>query len=119
MINLLFLLATAQAADVFEFCVAKKQKWSERYQRFETEQVQTYYSYPTIQFIVYQHSFEVDRDSHPIMETTTKNGMTCWREHENSEICYDRNKGEMYWEWTKRSGDTFRNVLSVCKINGE
>ena len=45
MINLLFLLTTAHAADVYELCVIKRQRWSDRYQHFKTEEVATFYSY--------------------------------------------------------------------------
>ena len=119
MISLLFLLATAQAADVYEFCMVKRQIWNEREQRFSTELSETYYSYETIQFIVYENSFEVNRDAHKILKTSVKNGMTCWQEHENSEICYDKKDEKMYWERHKRNGDTIRHVMSVCRINGE
>ena len=117
---ILLLLATlAQAADVFEFCTVKKQKWSERYQEFETKSVRTYYSYNTIQFIVYDNSFENNRDIHPIIKTIKKQGKTCWVEHENSELCYDKYRGEILWEKNLRSGETWREVMGICRINGE
>lgn len=119
MINLLFLLATAQAADVYEFCSIEKQRWSERYQRFDSESVETFYSRQTVQFIVYKNSFELDREHRKIAETTEKNGMTCWRERDNSEICYDKGNKKMFWEWSTRAGVTYRDVMSICVINGE
>ena len=118
MINLLFLLATAQAADVYDLCVIEKQTWSDRYQKFETKGVQTYYSYQRPQFILYENSFELNRDRRSIVETTEKNGMTCWREHANSEICYDKDNSRMLWEWNTRAGATLRDVLKICVING-
>lgn len=119
MISLLFLLATAQAADVYELCSIKRQKWSERQQRFEQESVTTFYSREKIQFILYKNSFEMSRDRHPIIETTEKNGMTCWREHANSELCYDKDRNQMVWEWNTRAGATWRDVMDICGINGE
>ena len=118
MINLLFLLATAQAADVYEFCVVEKQTWDDRYQKFETIGVETYYTYERPRFILYENSFELNRDRRSIVETTEKNGMTCWREHANSEICYDKDNSRMLWEWNTRAGATLRDVLKICVING-
>ena len=119
MINLLFLLATAQAADVFEFCTVKRQVWSEREQEFHTELINHYASTTPMQFIVYEKSFEIERDRHPIIETTTKNNMTCWREHQNSELCYDTVNKQILWEWNTRAGATIRDVMYICRKNGE
>ena len=119
MINLLFLLATAQAANVYEFCAIEKQRWSERYQRFDSESVETFYSRQTVQFIVYKNSFELNREHRKIAETIEKNGMTCWRERDNSEICYDKGNKRMLWEWSTRAGVTYRDVMKICVINGE
>jgi len=119
MINLLFLLATAQAADVFEFCTVKRQVWSEREQEFHTELINHFLVGETMQFIVYENSFEIDRDKRPIIKTTKKNKMTCWREHENSELCYDPVNNWVLWEWNTRAGATLRDVMYVCRKNGE
>jgi hypothetical protein len=119
MINLLFLLATAQAAEVYDICVIEKQTWSDRYQKFEIKGVETFYTYQRPQLIVYKNSFELNRDRRSIIETTEKNGMTCWQEHVNSEICYDKGNNRMLWEWNTRAGATLRDVLKICGINGE
>ncbi len=119
MINLLFLLTTAHAADVYELCVIKRQRWSDRYQHFKTEEVATFYSYERPRLIVYENSFEIDRDYHPIIETTNKKGMTCWREHANSELCYNTEHNLILWEWNTRAGATLRDLFVICKTNGE
>ena len=118
MINLLFLLATAQAADVYDVCVVEKQTWSDQYQKFETIAAETFYTYQGPRLIVYENSFELDRVHRPIIETTKKDGMTCWREHANSEICYDKGNNRMFWEWNTRAGATLRDVLKICSRNG-
>ena len=120
MINLLFLLATAQASDVYEICKVQKQNWSEIDQRFETESVQTYVAYRTIQFIFHKSYFEVDREVYQIQDTfTDKSGFKCWRQHKNSFLCFNSEDNLLFWEWDKRNGDTLRDVLTVCKVNGE
>lgn len=119
MILLFLTTALAHEVNVFEFCMIERQRWSERYQRFDTELVNTFYSLQSVQMIVFEHSFEIDRDVHPIIETTTKNGMTCWREHKNSELCYNKKDGEILWEWNTRAGETLRDVMGICRINGE
>ena len=116
---LLLLTALASASDVYEICVATTQRWSERYQEFQTEQVETYFSFQRLQLIIHEDSFEVERDSRPIIETTKQAHITCWREHKNSELCYNSEDRIFLWEWTKRNGDTYRNVLAACKVNGE
>lgn len=116
---LLFLTTIANAVDVFEFCRIERQRWNERYQTFETELVDTFYSRQTVQFIVYDHSFEINRDIHPIVAVTKKDHLTCWREHENSELCYDKKRGEIVWEWHTRAGATLRDVMGICRMNGE
>ena len=118
MINLLFLLATAQAAEVYEFCSIRTQKWNNKAQEFQEESVETFYSRQTVQFIVYKNSFEMNREHRKIVETTEKNGNTCWREHENSEICYDKGNNQMLWEWNTRAGATYRDILKICVTNG-
>ena len=119
MIVLLLTTTLAYAADVYEFCRIEKQKWSERYQKFEMQHFSTFYTFQKPQMIVYEKSFELDRDEHPIVETYQKNGMPCWREHKNSELCYDQAGGQMFWEWNTRAGETFRDVMDVCRVNGE
>ncbi len=104
---------------MFEFCTIKRQVWSEREQEFHTELVNHYLSDETLQFIVYKKSFEIDRDKHPIVAVTKKNNMTCWREHENSELCYDKKNKQILWEWNTRAGATIRDVMYICRLNGE
>ena len=115
---LLLLITLAQAADVYEFCSIKRQTWNERYQRFYTNSTDTFYSYEKPRIIMYEDFFELDRDPRPIIETTTKDGMTCWREHKNSELCYNKEYGIFLWEWNTRAGKTHRNVMQICGING-
>ena len=116
---LLFLTTITFAADVFEFCSIERQRWNEKTQQFETELVSTYYSYDTIQFIVYDHSFEINRDVRPIIETKETDNKICWREHENSELCWHKKMGLVFWEWNTRAGATLRDVMGICRVNGE
>jgi hypothetical protein len=119
MVSLLFLLATAQASDVYEICVLKNQLWSERQQRFQTTNTTTYFSYEPIQFIIHDNSIEVNRDRREISEKFTQDGMKCWREHKNSFLCYDETNNRFLWEIYKRNGDVNRDILKPCMKNGK
>lgn len=119
MIILFLATAIANTPQVYEFCRIENQKWSERYQKFEMQHFSTFYTFQKPQMIVYEKSFELARDEHPIVETYQKNGMNCWREHANSELCYDKRRKQVLWEWNTRAGDTFRKVMDVCRVNGE
>ena len=120
MINFLFLLATATASDVYEICRLEKQKWSDQKQVFETNSTRTYVSYQSIQIILHENTFEVDREAHIILNRfKSSSGLSCWRENKNSFLCYDKNSKSILWEWSKRNGDIHRDILRVCKLNGE
>jgi hypothetical protein len=119
MVSLLFLLATAQASDVYEICVLKNQLWSERQQKFQTTNTTTYFSYEPIQFIIHDNSIEVNRDRREISEKFTQDGMKCWREHKNSFLCYDETNNRFLWEIYKRNGDVNRDILKPCMKNGK
>ena len=119
MVSLLFLLATAQASDVYEICVLKNQLWSERQQRSQTTNTTTYFSYEPIQFIIHDNSIEVKRDRREISEKFTQDGMKCWREHKNSFLCYDETNNRFLWEIYKRNGDVNRDILMTCMKNGK
>ena len=118
MINILFLLGLAQASDVYEICIDKEQIWSDRYQEWKPGYTRTYFTMQSPQIIVHKNSFEIDRDVHPIVERFERDGMSCFREHQNSEICYDKNFQELYWERHNRNRDVIRNVMTICKIDG-
>jgi hypothetical protein len=119
MVNLLFLLSTAFASDVYEVCAVKNQKWVERYQHFETTNTSTFFSIEPVQFIVHNSSFEVDRDPYPIVERFEEDDNACFRNHSNSKICYNESEKKFYWERNTRAGETFRDILFVCSKNGE
>lgn len=119
MISILFLLGLAQASDVYEICRTESQRWSDRYQKWETIEVNTYISYEPIQIIVHGKSFEVNRDIHPISSRDDKGKLSCFSEHQKSTICYDENIQVLYWDWEKKNGDSYRDIMSICKINGE
>ena len=119
MINLLFLLATAQASDVYDVCRIERQRWSEREQKFKAERVQTFISFEMMQIIVHNRTIEVDRDHRKIESKFTQSGNQCWREHDNSFLCYDESEKMLFWEWNKRNGDTLMDVMTICRINGE
>ena len=119
MINLILLLATAQASDVYEICVLKNQLWSERDQEFQTTKTTTYFSYEPLQFIVHDSSIELNRDKRSVVEKFEQDGMKCWREHENSFFCYDDTNKRFLWEFYKRNGDVTRDILKPCVKNGK
>jgi hypothetical protein len=107
------------ASDVYEICMIKNQKWVERFQTFETSNTSTFFSTETVQFIVHEKSFEINRDTRPIVDRFEENGMQCIREHKNSKLCYDQKTKKYFWEWNTRAGETFRDVMSICSVNGE
>ena len=119
MINLILLLATAQASDVYEICVLKNQLWSERDQEFHTTNTTTYFSYEPLQFIVHDFSVELNRDKRSVVEKFEQDGMQCWREHKNSFFCYDDVNKIFLWEFYKRNGDVTRDILKPCVKNGK
>ena len=119
MISILFLLGLAQASDVYEICINNKQRWSDRDQEWETIRTDTFYSLERPQIIIHKNSFELNRDTRPIISSYEKDGMSCWREHKNSEICYDDSKNKIYWELHKKNGDIVRDHMTVCILNGE
>jgi len=119
MVNLLFLLSTAWASDVYEVCVHKKQIWNERNQEFVNDYVSTFYSREPIQLIIHDNLFEINRDKRQIVEKFTKEGMDCYREHDNSFICLDQVNNRFLWEFYKRSGEVTRDVLKICSKNGD
>ncbi len=119
MVNFLFLASTAMASDVYEICVHKKQKWSDNQQQFITEYVTSMYTTQSVQFIIHQNSFEVNRRKRDIVETFTQDGMHCWREHENSFFCYDKDTKSFLWEFYKRNGVVTRDIMKVCFKNGD
>jgi len=124
MLNLLFLFASAYASDVYEICKTERQYWSERYQEWRFEYIETFSGYDNIQLIKHKSNFEFNtykniRDKHPIVSESIKDGNQCWKEHINSEICYNKELQVMFWEKNQRSGDVIRDILYVCLINGE
>ena len=119
MINFLFLLATAQASDIYEVCRLQRQEWVESKQVFETKLTQVYYVGETVQFIFHRGWFEVDKKRKNIDSVFEMEGRTCWQEHANSEICFDEESNILYWEFHKRNGDVLRDKMDVCRINGE
>jgi len=119
MVNLLFFIATATASDVYELCMIKNQLWSERQQKFKTLNTATFYSYEPVQMIIHERFVEINRDKRYIKETYVKDGLSCWREHENSFFCYDDSNNRFLWEFYKRNGDVTRDVMYPCLKNGE
>ena len=119
MVSLLIFMANAFAADVYEVCIHRKQTWIEREQRFENDYVSTFFSREPIQLIVYENMFEINRDKRKTQKKFKKDNMDCYREHENSFICYDKLHQRFLWEFNKRNGTTTRDVLEICYINGE
>ncbi len=119
MINLLFLVATALASDVYEVCVLENQIWSDEWQSWKTELVTTFYSYKPIQFIVHENSIEINRKKKYIKSHETIDGMPCHREHENSFVCFDEQNNQFLWEFYYRNGKVTRDILKVCSKNGE
>ena len=119
MFNLLFLTSLAFASDVYEICVLKQQVWSDYTQSWKTESVSTFYTYPTIQFIVHDDSIEINRVKANIVSKKEIGGFECMREHENSLICHDKENGKFLWEFQYKNGKTTRDILTICGKNGK
>ena len=119
MINLLFLLATAQASDVYEICVNHREVWSDSSQSWKHERTSSYYTTQPVQLIVHENSFEVNRKSKQIVKKETIDGLRCFREHDNSFICHDPKKNLFLWEFHYRSGKITRDLMTICVKNGE
>ena len=119
MFNLLFLLATAQASDVYEICVNHRSIWKESTQSWEHERTSSYYTTQPVQFIIHKNTFEVDRSVKKIQARETIEGLKCIREHQNSFICHDPDRNVFYWEYHYRNGKITRDVMNICLINGE
>ena len=116
MVNLLFLLATAQASDVYEICMIKNQTFSEREQIFHTDNTQTFFSHQPVQLIIHEQSIEVDRDKREILSINETSG--CLSMNEKSNICFNDEFNRFEWEWVMRSGVTKRDLMYVCSKNG-
>lgn len=120
MFNFLFLLQTAFASDVYEGCVVERQEWNDRYQEWVTTSVESHYSDEPVQFIINEKTFQVERrERRPIIEKYTKDGDQCWKEHEHSFFCYDKQHKHLYWEFHYKNGKVTRDVVTICAINGE
>lgn len=115
----LLLITTAFASNVYEICVHKKQKWIEREQAFVTQYTTSMYTTEPIQFIIHPMSFEVNRDKREVEYMFSKDDMQCWREHENSFFCLDKDTNTFYWEYNKRNGTVTRDIMKICAKNGE
>ena len=104
MINLLFLLATAQASDVYEIDCRETRLWSEQKQEFLYYKRKCVMPDETIYFMVHKNSLEFhQKDISPTL-TYKKDGMTCWKEHENSEFCLNLESKRILWEQHYRNG---------------
>ena len=119
MVNLFLMISSVYASDVYEICVHEKQVWSEINQEYKTENVRSFYNVPTLQLIIHKNSFEIERVSKNIESTYTKDRMECWREHKNSELCYDDENKLFFWEYFYKSGKVTRDVMTPCVKNGE
>lgn len=116
---ILFLTSLALASDVYEICLHKSQLWSDRKQQFVTTGTYNYYGIENLQFIVHEDSFEMNRDSRKIVKRFEHNNMNCFREHDNSIICYDSETKSFIWDFYKKNGHVTRDIMKVCAINGK
>ena len=116
---LLFLTALAFASDVYEICIIKQQIWSDEWQTFYNKRVTTFFTFQTVQFIVHDDSFEVNRQKKNIVSRETIDNLPCFREHENSFVCFDEKTNQFLWEFHYRNGKVVRDVYTVCRKNGE
>lgn len=119
MIKLLFLLATAQASDVYEICVNHRSVWQDSTQSWRHESTNSYYTTQPVQFIVHKNTFEVDRNVKKIQTREVIDGLKCIREHQNSFICHDPARNVFYWEFHFKSGKVTRDEMKICLVNGE
>lgn len=115
----LFLTSLAIASDVYEICSHTKQVWIEAKQDYETEFVGSFYTTPTIQLIFHENSFEINRRVKNVESRYTRGEMVCWREHENSEICYNFSEKTFYWEYFYKNGKVTRDIMGACVLNGK
>ena len=116
---ILFLTSLSFASDVYEICLHKTQLWSDRKQEFVTTASYNYYGIENLQLIVHEDSFEVNRDFRKIVKKFKNNNMDCFREHDNSFVCYDPQTKSFYWDFYKRNGHVTRDVMKVCAKNGK
>ncbi len=116
---LLLLTTLAFASDVYEMCIVENQIWSDQNQTFYSKSVATFFSFQTIQFIIHKNTFEVNRKVRNIASRETIGGLPCFREHENSFICFDADRDQFLWEFHHRNGKVTRDIYTVCVKNGE
>ena len=119
MINFLFLLATAQASDVYEIDCRETRVWSEREQEFVFGRRECGMMDETIYFMVHKNSLEINQKDIVPISSYTKNGMQCWKEHKNSELCLDLSSNRMIWEYHYRNGKITMDYFEIARINGE
>ena len=116
---LLLLTTLALASDVYEICMIKSQIWSEENQTFYTKMVTTYNSFETVQLIIHENSFEVNRKEKDIQSRVNIGKMPCIVEHDNSYVCFDKPNNQFLWESYLRNGIVTRDVMKICRKNGE
>ena len=116
---LLLLTTLALASDVYEICVMKHQIWSDESQTFYTKSVRSFYAHETIQLIIHDNSFEINRKEKNIKSRVKVGKMPCFVEHENSFVCFDKPNNQFLWEFYYRSGKVTRDVMQICRKNGE
>ena len=119
MINFLFLLATAQASDVYEIDCRETRVWSEREQKFIFSRSECGMMDETIYFMVHKNSLEINQKDIVPISTYTRDGMTCWKEHQKSELCLDLSSNRMIWEYHYRNGKITKDYFEIARINGE
>ena len=72
-----------------------------------------------IYFKVQKNSLEINQKDIVPISTYTRDGMTCWKEHQKSELCLDLSRNRMVWEYHYRNGKITKDYFEIARINGE
>jgi len=119
MINILFLLNLAQASDVYELDCRETRKWVESEQKFLMTSRKCVMPDETSHFMVHKNSLEIEQKDIVPISSYKKDGMQCWKEHKNSELCLDLQNNRLLWEYQYRNGAITLDIFEIARINGE
>jgi len=119
MVSILFLWRAAFASEVYEIDCRETRVWSEKEQEFVFSSRKCGMMDETIYFMVHKNSLELNQKDIVPISSYQKEGMTCWKEHKNSEICLDLKSSRFLWEYHYRNGKITLDIFEIARINGE